>query len=113
MNLVLSDKELIHIMSVLNTHYTKIISTKSANILLKELDYDCQYIINYNIETRDQLILKGIVLNGIGNVVPLHLYPLRLVILAQRQEVQDNIKAFFRFYQQLTTFSTKPITTEK
>jgi hypothetical protein len=110
---VLSDKELIHIMSVLNTHYIKLISTKSANLLLKELDHDYQYIINYNIETRDLIIHKGVVLNGTGNLVPLHLYPLRIVLLAQRQEVQNNIKAFFRFYQQLTTFSSKPTTTER
>jgi hypothetical protein len=102
---------MIHIMDVLNTHYKSLISTKRAASLLQELDYDYSFIRGFTPDMYTVLIKKGIIINGVGNVIPSHLYPLRLVFHRQTPDVQESVKAFLRFYQQLTKFNVKPTKT--
>jgi len=105
---MLSDKEMSLIINDLLEHNNKIIKTEKLQNLIPLLDQDYNLMLFLTIEMKQELILKGVVISEKGvNLIPLHLYPLSLVILGLDPNIKEAILKYISSYQNVLKFDSK------
>jgi len=104
---MLIDKEIILIVKNLLDFYLKIIKTEKPQNLIPILDQDYNFLLNITVEMKQNLISKGVVTNKEGIEIPLHLYPLSLVILDLDPNIKEAILKYLSSYQSVLKFNSK------
>jgi len=93
------------IINDLNNHYIKLIKTDKPQNLTSKLHRDLLLMSSLTQEIKQEIIIKGVVINDKGNKIPLHLYPLCLSFLDCDANVQRRILKYLSTFQQVILFT--------